>query len=92
MRQHSIFNIPLAPEATNTNIPPAHWGSFVQRTSPLLQPHPIPVPPHSWLYRILPSVCHKPFQPLHEGHLTHYWDEVEPDPNQVTSPSSRGGS
>uniref|UniRef100_A0A8C9FZJ4 Homogentisate 1,2-dioxygenase n=1 Tax=Pavo cristatus TaxID=9049 RepID=A0A8C9FZJ4_PAVCR len=37
----------------------------------------------SWLYRILPSVCHKPFQPLHEGHLTHHWDEVEPDPNQL---------
>uniref|UniRef100_A0A803YIQ8 Homogentisate 1,2-dioxygenase n=1 Tax=Meleagris gallopavo TaxID=9103 RepID=A0A803YIQ8_MELGA len=37
----------------------------------------------SWLYRILPSVCHKPFQPLQEGHLTHNWDEVEPDPNQL---------
>ncbi|NWQ77410.1 HGD dioxygenase, partial [Columbina picui] len=38
----------------------------------------------SWLYRILPSVCHKPFKALEEGHLTHDWDEVEPDPNQVT--------
>ncbi|PKU31608.1 homogentisate -dioxygenase [Limosa lapponica baueri] len=37
----------------------------------------------SWLYRILPSVCHKPFKPLKEGHLTHDWDEVEPDPNQL---------
>ncbi|OXB68916.1 hypothetical protein ASZ78_005353 [Callipepla squamata] len=37
----------------------------------------------SWLYRIMPLVCHKPFEPLHEGHLTHRWDEVEPDPNQM---------
>ncbi|KAJ7400385.1 homogentisate 1,2-dioxygenase [Pitangus sulphuratus] len=37
----------------------------------------------SWLYRILPSVCHKPFKPLEEGHLTHDWDEIEPDPNQL---------
>ncbi|XP_072469993.1 homogentisate 1,2-dioxygenase isoform X1 [Notamacropus eugenii] len=37
----------------------------------------------SWLYRILPSVVHKPFEPIDQGHLTHNWDEVEPDPNQL---------
>lgn len=37
----------------------------------------------SWLYRILPSVCHKPFQPVAQGYLTHDWDETEPEPNQV---------
>uniref|UniRef100_A0A670JMG1 Homogentisate 1,2-dioxygenase n=1 Tax=Podarcis muralis TaxID=64176 RepID=A0A670JMG1_PODMU len=37
----------------------------------------------SWLYRILPSVCHKPFQPVHQGYLTHSWDEAEPEPNQL---------
>ncbi|EMP33643.1 Homogentisate 1,2-dioxygenase [Chelonia mydas] len=37
----------------------------------------------SWLYRILPSVCHKPFQPMDQGHLTHNWDEAEADPNQL---------
>lgn len=37
----------------------------------------------SWLYRILPSVCHKPFQPMAQGYLTHDWDETEPEPNQL---------
>ncbi|KAM9320415.1 homogentisate 1,2-dioxygenase [Gastrophryne carolinensis] len=38
----------------------------------------------SWLYRILPSVRHKPFQPYkQQSPLTHNWDEVEPDPNQL---------
>ncbi|CAJ0940317.1 unnamed protein product [Ranitomeya imitator] len=37
----------------------------------------------SWLYRILPSVRHKPFQAYNQKHLTHNWDEVEPDPNQL---------
>lgn len=37
----------------------------------------------SWLYRILPSVKHKPFTPVPCGNLTENWNEVEPDPNQV---------
>uniref|UniRef100_A0A3P9IC29 Homogentisate 1,2-dioxygenase n=1 Tax=Oryzias latipes TaxID=8090 RepID=A0A3P9IC29_ORYLA len=37
----------------------------------------------SWLYRILPSVKHKPFTPMPCGDLTENWDEVEPDPNQL---------
>jgi hypothetical protein len=41
----------------------------------------------SWLYRILPSVSHKPFESIDQGHVTHNWDEVGPDPNQVTFPS-----
>uniref|UniRef100_F7DAA9 Homogentisate 1,2-dioxygenase n=1 Tax=Callithrix jacchus TaxID=9483 RepID=F7DAA9_CALJA len=36
----------------------------------------------SWLYRILPSVSHKPFESVDKGHVTHNWDEVDPDPNQ----------
>lgn len=40
----------------------------------------------SWLYRILPSVSHKPFESIDQGHVTHNWDEVGPDPNQVTQP------
>ncbi len=38
---------------------------------------------YSWLYRILPSVRHKPFTPLSCGDLTENWNEVEPDPNQL---------
>uniref|UniRef100_A0A672SVZ4 Homogentisate 1,2-dioxygenase n=1 Tax=Sinocyclocheilus grahami TaxID=75366 RepID=A0A672SVZ4_SINGR len=37
----------------------------------------------SWLYRILPSVRHKPFTPMSCGDLTENWNEVEPDPNQL---------
>lgn len=37
----------------------------------------------SWLYRILPSVKHKPFAVVPCGDLTDNWNEVEPDPNQV---------
>lgn len=37
----------------------------------------------SWLYRILPSVRHKPFTPINCGNLSENWNDVEPDPNQV---------
>nr|AAG17116.1 homogentisate 1,2-dioxygenase [Danio rerio] len=37
----------------------------------------------SWLYRILPSVRHKPFTRMSCGDLTENWNEVEPDPNQL---------
>lgn len=37
----------------------------------------------SWLYRILPSVKHKPFAAASCGDLTENWNEVEPEPNQV---------
>ncbi|VVC93235.1 unnamed protein product [Leptidea sinapis] len=37
----------------------------------------------SWLYRIRPSVVHKPFKRTNIAkYLTHNWDEAEPDPNQ----------
>ncbi|XP_026464106.1 homogentisate 1,2-dioxygenase [Ctenocephalides felis] len=38
----------------------------------------------SWLYRIRPSVMHKPFSKFNGSpHLTHNWDELEPNPNQL---------
>merc|ERR1711963_475480 len=37
----------------------------------------------TWLYRIRPSVVHKPFKRIDNGLLTHNWDEVEPNPNQL---------
>ncbi|XP_053611123.1 homogentisate 1,2-dioxygenase isoform X1 [Plodia interpunctella] len=37
----------------------------------------------SWLYRIRPSVVHKPFKRASvTKYLTHNWEEQEPDPNQ----------
>ena len=43
----------------------------------------------SWLYRILPSAKHTPFKPYTPavskvvGGMTHNWDEIEPNPNQI---------
>ncbi|CAH1996152.1 unnamed protein product [Acanthoscelides obtectus] len=37
----------------------------------------------SWLYRIRPSVVHKPFRRFGKGNLTCDWNEEEPDPNQM---------
>lgn len=31
-------------------------------------------------------MSHKPFESIDQGHVTHNWDEVGPDPNQVTQP------
>lgn len=45
----------------------------------------VPFLSSSWLYRILPSVKHKPFTPVGCGDLTENWNEVEPDPNQVNT-------
>uniref|UniRef100_A0A8B9US65 Homogentisate 1,2-dioxygenase n=1 Tax=Anas zonorhyncha TaxID=75864 RepID=A0A8B9US65_9AVES len=59
------------------------YGLYAEQLSGSAFTCPRPTNRRSWLYRILPSVCHKPFQPLQEGHLTHSWDEVEPDPNQL---------
>lgn len=36
----------------------------------------------SWLYRIRPSVMHKPFQPLDQGPLTNDFSQWPPNPNQ----------
>ena len=38
---------------------------------------------HSWLYRILPSAKHRPWEKIDRGYLTHNVDEVEPNPAQV---------
>nr|CAD7459140.1 unnamed protein product [Timema tahoe] len=37
----------------------------------------------SWLYRIYPSVIHRPFTRLKPGALTHDWGQNPPNPNQV---------
>lgn len=48
----------------------------------------VPLCLSSWLYRILPSVKHKPFIAAPCGDLTENWNEVEPDPNQVCKGSA----
>lgn len=37
----------------------------------------------SWLYRIRPSVLHEPFADEPRGLITHDWDSVKPNPNQL---------
>uniref|UniRef100_A0A0B6Z789 Homogentisate 1,2-dioxygenase n=1 Tax=Arion vulgaris TaxID=1028688 RepID=A0A0B6Z789_9EUPU len=37
----------------------------------------------TWLYRIRPSVVHTPFKKIEKGLITHDWDSVEPNPNQL---------
>ncbi|KAJ8315529.1 hypothetical protein KUTeg_007679 [Tegillarca granosa] len=37
----------------------------------------------SWLYRIRPSVLHVPFKNIDRGLITHDWNKVLPNPNQL---------
>ncbi|BFZ09238.1 hypothetical protein BsWGS_12277 [Bradybaena similaris] len=37
----------------------------------------------TWLYRIRPSVVHTPFKKMDNDLITHDWDSVEPNPNQL---------
>jgi len=37
----------------------------------------------SWLYRILPSVKHTPFEKYQQPHIAKNWDEQHPNPNQL---------
>eukprot|EP01094_Clydonella_sp_ATCC50884_P006991 TRINITY_DN1617_c0_g1_i2.p1 TRINITY_DN1617_c0_g1~~TRINITY_DN1617_c0_g1_i2.p1 ORF type:complete len:425 (+),score=95.91 TRINITY_DN1617_c0_g1_i2:59-1276(+) len=37
----------------------------------------------SWLYRVRPSVCHKPFEPIDQGLLDNDWSKCTPNPNQM---------
>lgn len=37
----------------------------------------------AWLYRIRPSVGHRPYKIFQKGNITHNWNTLNPDPNQV---------
>ncbi|GAB1606984.1 homogentisate 1,2-dioxygenase-like [Argonauta hians] len=37
----------------------------------------------TWLYRMRPSAVHLPFDKTDRGLLTHNWDDIEPNPNQM---------
>ena len=37
----------------------------------------------SWLYRIRPSVLHKPFKRIEQGHMTNKFSDWYANPNQV---------
>ncbi|XP_056595065.1 homogentisate 1,2-dioxygenase [Triplophysa dalaica] len=59
------------------------YGLYAEQLSGSAFTCPRPTNKRSWLYRILPSVRHKPFTAVNCGNLTENWDEVEPDPNQL---------
>uniref|UniRef100_A0A8C8CGF1 Homogentisate 1,2-dioxygenase n=1 Tax=Oncorhynchus tshawytscha TaxID=74940 RepID=A0A8C8CGF1_ONCTS len=59
------------------------YGLYAEQLSGSAFTCPRPTNKRSWLYRILPSVRHKPYTAMHCGNLTENWDEVEPDPNQL---------
>uniref|UniRef100_A0A8C7RJM7 Homogentisate 1,2-dioxygenase n=1 Tax=Oncorhynchus mykiss TaxID=8022 RepID=A0A8C7RJM7_ONCMY len=59
------------------------YGLYAEQLSGSAFTCPRPTNKRSWLYRILPSVRHKPYTAMHCGNLTEKWDEVEPDPNQL---------
>uniref|UniRef100_A0A8C6VSQ6 Homogentisate 1,2-dioxygenase n=1 Tax=Nothobranchius furzeri TaxID=105023 RepID=A0A8C6VSQ6_NOTFU len=59
------------------------YGLYAEQLSGSAFTCPRPANKRSWLYRILPSVKHKPFTLVPCGDLTENWDEVEPDPNQM---------
>ncbi|OWK63906.1 Homogentisate 1,2-dioxygenase [Lonchura striata] len=78
--------LPLTPfsfSSMQNNPQVCPYGLYAEQLSGSAFTCPRPTNKRSWLYRILPSVCHKPFKPLEEGHLTHDWDEIQPDPNQL---------
>uniref|UniRef100_A0A4W6FAU3 Homogentisate 1,2-dioxygenase n=1 Tax=Lates calcarifer TaxID=8187 RepID=A0A4W6FAU3_LATCA len=59
------------------------YGLYAEQLSGSAFTCPRPANKRSWLYRILPSVKHKPFTAVPCGNLTENWNEVEPDPNQL---------
>ncbi|XP_003967909.1 homogentisate 1,2-dioxygenase [Takifugu rubripes] len=59
------------------------YGLYAEQLSGSAFTCPRPANKRSWLYRILPSVKHKPFIAAPCGDLTENWNEVEPDPNQL---------
>ncbi|RWS23192.1 hypothetical protein B4U80_07070 [Leptotrombidium deliense] len=55
----------------------------IERTDQLRIKKIITQETETWLYRIRPSVQHKPFERLHESNITYNWNEIEPNPNQM---------
>uniref|UniRef100_A0AAX7UW05 Homogentisate 1,2-dioxygenase n=1 Tax=Astatotilapia calliptera TaxID=8154 RepID=A0AAX7UW05_ASTCA len=70
------------PEGQN-NPQVSPYGLYAEQLSGSAFTCPRPANKRSWLYRILPSVKHKPFTSVPCGDLTENWNEVEPDPNQL---------
>ncbi|GCB63378.1 hypothetical protein scyTo_0009656 [Scyliorhinus torazame] len=70
-------------KSVNNNPQVAPYGLYAEQLSGSAFTCPRYSNKRSWLYRILPSVIHKPFAPIPQGNLSYSWDEIGPDPNQL---------
>eukprot|EP00127_Corallochytrium_limacisporum_P004547 Clim_evm17s167 gene=Clim_evmTU17s167 len=59
------------------------YGLYAEQLSGTAFTAPRVVNKRTWLYRILPSVSHKPFTAVEGSHVTHDWESWKPNPNQM---------
>ncbi|XP_061171238.1 homogentisate 1,2-dioxygenase-like [Saccostrea echinata] len=59
------------------------YGLYAEQLSGSAFTAPRETNKRSWLYRIRPSVLHQPFKKMERGLITHNWDEIDPNPNQM---------
>ncbi|KAL3882991.1 hypothetical protein ACJMK2_029292 [Sinanodonta woodiana] len=59
------------------------YGLYAEQLSGTAFTAPREANKRSWLYRIRPSVLHKPLKPTDKGFITDDWTSVEPNPNQL---------
>ncbi|KAK6170236.1 hypothetical protein SNE40_018678 [Patella caerulea] len=70
------------PEGQN-NPQKCAYGLYAEQLSGAAFTAPRTENQRSWLYRIRPAVLHEPFSKIDSGNVTHNWDAVEPNPNQL---------
>lgn len=60
------------------------YGLYAEQLSGTAFTAPRETNQKTWLYRILPPVCHEPYQLIEGAHnLTSNWDRIPPNPNQL---------
>ena len=70
------------PEGQN-NPQACKYGLYAEQLSGTAFTAPRETNQRSWLYRLLPSAKHDPFQPYPQPYLTNRWGEHHPNPNQL---------
>merc|ERR1712002_232397 len=59
------------------------YGLYAEQLSGTAFTAPRETNQRSWLYRLLPSAKHDPFQPYPQPYLTNRWGDHHPNPNQL---------
>merc|ERR1712212_243380 len=70
------------PEGQN-NPQACKYGLYAEQLSGTAFTAPRETNQRSWLYRLLPSAKHDPFQPYPQPYLTNRWGDHHPNPNQL---------